>query len=180
MLCWSFTCHDVHHHEEAYPLWYFLFKNTNHEPNKPCTWHEPWLICKTYQFITLQGNIYFQFVPVHINYFVRLKKMFGTWRNIFSTLNLAMIFIKSFTCKIAHFLPFLNETLFLHLTFTYIKTDWQDWLTDTAGIHGFIRNIPSKIRLSPITLWQVILTFMLSVLSTQEIKFWLITRLIQH
>ena len=80
VLCWSFTCHDVHHHEETCPLWYFLFKNTNHEPNKLCTWHEPWLICKTYQLITLQGNIYFQFVPVHINYFVRLKKMFGAWR----------------------------------------------------------------------------------------------------
>ena len=47
-------------------------------------------------------------------------------------------------------------------------------LTDTASIHAFISDIPSQMHPSPITLWQVILIFMLFVLSTQKIKFWLI------
>ena len=48
----------------------------------------------------------------------------------------------------------------------------NDWLTDMAGIHAFTSDIPSQIHPSPVTLWQVIL--ILFVLSTQEIKFWLI------
>ena len=36
---------------------------TIHEQNKFCTWYEPWLIYKTWQFITLHGNIKFQLVP---------------------------------------------------------------------------------------------------------------------
>ena len=56
------------------------------------------------------------------------------------------------------------------------------WLTDTAGIHAFISDIPSQIHPFPVTLWQVIL--ILFVLSTQEIKVWLIhwttSRLVFH
>ena len=52
-----------------------------------------------------------------------------------------------------------------------------DWTDDTASIHAFISDIPSQIHLSPIIMWQVILIFMLFVLSAQEIiKFWLVTR----
>ena len=48
------------------------------------------------------------------------------------------------------------------------KTWWiTDWSTDAAKTHAFISNIPSQMHLSPMTLWQVILIFMLFVLSTQ-------------
>ena len=46
------------------------------------------------------------------------------------------------------------------------------WLTDTAGIHASISDIPFQMDPSPITLEQFILSFMLFVLSTQEVKFW--------
>ena len=51
-----------------------------------------------------------------------------------------------------------------------------DWTGDTASIHAFISDILSQTHPCPIIMWQVILIFMLFVLSAQEIKFWLVTR----
>ena len=51
-----------------------------------------------------------------------------------------------------------------------------DWTDNTASIYAFISDIPSQMHPSPIIMWQVILIFMLFVLSAQEIKFWLVTR----
>ena len=132
------------------------------------------------------------------HYFEPLIKMFGAWNprrdtnlhKIFSALNLAIIFIKPFTCIIMPLLSFFNKILFVHLTFSFkhvhhywhlLKT-WcitmTDWTDDTASTHAFISDIPSQMHPSPIIMWQVILIFMLFVLSAQEImvKFWLITR----
>ena len=50
-----------------------------------------------------------------------------------------------------------------------------DWTDDTASIHAFISDIPSQMHPSPIIMWQVILIFMLFVLSARGIKFWLVT-----
>ena len=93
---------------------------------------------------------------------------------IFSALNLTIIFIKPFPCIITQPSPFFNEILFLHSTFSFEHTMMDHCLTGTAEIHASISDIPSQIHPSPITLWQVIISFMLFVLSAQEITFWLI------
>ena len=61
--CWSITCHmcTMRKHTSCDT---FFPKTTSHEPSKFRTWYEPWIICKTCKFITLQGNIKPQFVPL--------------------------------------------------------------------------------------------------------------------
>ena len=105
-------------------------KIVKHEPNKFCTWHEPWLIYKTGQIYHPSGKYtlsicsfseYFcyKIVFAHINPFVPLKDMFG-WciikfvQKLFPVLNLTIIFMKSFTSIIMQLLSFFNETSFLH------------------------------------------------------------------
>ena len=48
-----------------------------------------------------------------------------------------------------------------------------DWTDDTQA---FISDIHSQTYPSPIIMWQIILFFMLFVLSAEEIKFWLVIR----
>ena len=51
------------------------------------------------------------------------------------------------------------------------------WTDNTASIHVFINDIPCQMHPSPIIMWQVILIFMLFVLSAQEIiKFWVVIK----
>ena len=76
-----------------------------------CTWNWPSLICKACQFITLRGNINFQFVPFSRYYFYKIvfehiilcpsKRCLvhdANVHNYFSALNLTIIFIKPFAC----------------------------------------------------------------------------------
>ena len=120
-------------------------------------YHEPivylkWAlaICETCQFITVQENITFQFDPffkycftivfVHIS--CSLKGCLLHDRNvhdIFSALNLAVVCIKPFTC---------NSTTF------------------SLTQHAILSYIPYQMHSPSVTLWWVILIFMLFVLSS--------------
>ena len=116
--CWDFECH-VCNLKNREPL--NLFSDIKNQ-----IVHLKWalVICNTCQFITLEGNINFQFVPsehcyrtvfVH-NIFCSSKKFFmhGTdMCKILLELNLTMIFIKpgygtTFSVSL------LKEILFLH------------------------------------------------------------------
>ena len=81
-------------------------------------------------------------------------------QTIFSALNLTIIFIKPFTC--VNLYPFSMKYYFSikHFLIKHITTDIYDlmdyWLTDSENI----------LKWPPITLWQIILIFMLFILST--------------
>ena len=142
-------------------------------------------ICKTCQFTILQGNINLQFfpfwstateylvhnilcVPHQIQKDVCIWWMIRTCTNIFfqswtgqlSSLSLVMTqsFQSPFYMKYYFSTVSLNTTTIkweqLHLKLDRTLTDW---LTQQA----FMGDIPSQIHPFPITLWRVILIFML-------------------
>ena len=144
----------------------FLFSEiTNHEPNKLCTWNEPWPTCakhanlfnypsEKYKLLICSFLEYYSYKIIFVYIILCISKRClvhdTNVRKVFPALNLTIIFIKFITCiitqplicnmffqwNIISPLNFFKKTRHALIAF---KTWWiSDWLTDWHSKHSWV------------------------------------------